>query len=165
MQICYLAHLTSNDVPSLVRLYTDPITRKYLGGALENSKAITRAFSCVQTPRILPIWSIRSTTDHRFLGTISLDFHHDGLDIEVSYELLPESMGKGYATQALSFVLSYSFNKLNLKKIIAETQTSNKASIKLLKRIGMSFEKNVKRYDSDQSIYSITNDQYLNKIF
>ncbi len=62
-------------------------------------------------------------------------------------------MGYGYATQALEFVLNYSFNELNLKKVIAETQTQNKASIKLLERVGMVFEKSVERFGSNQSIF------------
>lgn len=62
-------------------------------------------------------------------------------------------MGYGYATQALEFVLNYSFNELNLKKVIAETQTQNKASIKLLERVGMIFGKSVERFGSNQSIF------------
>ncbi|WP_407588236.1 GNAT family N-acetyltransferase [Acinetobacter pittii] len=59
--------------------------------------------------------------------------------------------------------LNYSFNKLNLKKVIAETQTQNKASIKLLERIGMVFEKSVERFGSNQSIFFITSHQYIDK--
>ena len=72
-------------------------------------------------------------------------------------------MGYRYATQALELVLNYTFNELNLKKVIAETQTQNKASIKLLERVGMVFEKSVERFGSNQSIFFITNHQYIDK--
>ncbi len=159
MHLCYLSDLTLADASNLVRLYTNDTTRKYLGGPLEVSLAQTRAHTDINTPSKLPIWAIRSSTDHNFLGIISLDTHHDGSDIEV----LPEYMGYGYATQALEFVLNYSFNELNLKKVIAETQTQNKASIKLLERVGMVFEKSVERFGSNQSIFFITNHQYIDK--
>ncbi|ARG18648.1 MULTISPECIES: GNAT family N-acetyltransferase [Acinetobacter] len=163
MHLCYVSDLTLADASNLVRLYTNDTTRKYLGGPLEVSLAQTRAHADINTPSKLPIWAIRSSTDHNFLGIISLDTHHDGSDIEVSYELLPEYMGYGYATQALEFVLNYSFNELNLKKVIAETQTQNKASIKLLERVGMVFEKSVERFGSNQSIFFITSHQYIDK--
>jgi len=155
MHLCYVSDLTLADASNLVRLYTNDTTRKYLGGPLEVSLAQTRAHADINTPSKLPIWAIRSSTDHNFLGIISLDTHHDGSDIEVSYELLPEYMGYGYATQALEFVLNYSFNELNLKKV--------KASIKLLKRVGMVFEKSVERFGSNQSIFFITSHQYIDK--
>ncbi|EPF72653.1 GNAT family N-acetyltransferase [Acinetobacter rudis] len=163
MKKCYLTDLLLADVPSLVRVYTDPVTRKYLGGPLSGSVAELRALEDVKKLQDLPVWAIRVTESHDFVGTISLDNHHDGLDIEVSYELLPEFMGKGYATEALSLVLSYAFNEIKLQKLIAETQTKNKSSVKLLKRAGFSFERNLIRYESHQAIYSITNHLYFNR--
>lgn len=163
MYKCYLTDLLFADVPNLVGIYTNPITRKFLGGPLSDSVAELRALDDIQKLRDLPVWAIRGAESHDFVGTISLDNHHDGLDIEVSYELLPEFMGKGYAIEALSLVLSCAFNEMRLQKLIAETQTKNKSSVKLLERSGFGFERHVMRYDSQQAIYSITNHHYFNK--
>ncbi|EPF74614.1 hypothetical protein F945_01381 [Acinetobacter rudis CIP 110305] len=163
MKRCYLTNLLITDVPNLVEIYTNPITRKYLGGPLSDSVAQLRALEDIQKLRDLPIWAIRVNDSHDFIGTISLDNHHDGLDIEVSYELIPEFMGKGYAKEALSLVLSYVFNEMRLQKLVAETQSINKSSVKLLERVGFDFERQVIRFESYQAIYAITNHDYFNK--
>lgn len=161
MKLCYLSDLKLADRSSLIELYTHPTVRQYLGGPLQQAVAEKRATEDIQNLAALPIWSIRSLSHDSFIGIISLDDHHDGEDIEVSYVLLPEYWGKGYATQALKLVLAYAFKSLNLEKIIAETQTQNTASIKLLERVGMKFEKSLERFDANQSIYAITRHQYV----
>ena len=90
---------------------------------------------------------------------INLDNHHDGEDIEISYQILPEYHRGAYATEFLKAIISYSFRNLKIDKIIAETQISNTPSIKLLDKLGFSFEKTVNRFDEKQSIYSIKNNQ------
>ena len=80
--------------------------------------------------------------------------------IEVSYELNPIFWGKGYATEIVERSIQYAFEELNLKKIIVETQKNNKASIRVLEKLDMIFEKEVKRHDETQVIYSIQNTTY-----
>ncbi|MDP6749456.1 MAG: GNAT family N-acetyltransferase, partial [Candidatus Poribacteria bacterium] len=50
---------------------------------------------------------IRSKEDDPFIGTITLDTHHNGIDTEVSYQILPEWWGLGYATETLRTVMAY----------------------------------------------------------
>lgn len=51
--------------------------------------------------------------------------------------------------------------KLGLTKIVAETQSANKASCRLLKRIGMDLEETVERFGAEQSIFSIRNTETI----
>ena len=88
------------------------------------------------------------------MGIITLAPHHDGEDTEVSYLLLPEWWGQGYATEAVQAILDHGLANLGLSRIIAETQTANAVSVRLLKRVGMTFERNVERFGAEQSIYT-----------
>lgn len=36
---CIISNLTTSDIEDVILIYTDEITRKYLGGALDRSKA------------------------------------------------------------------------------------------------------------------------------
>ncbi|NJK50896.1 GNAT family N-acetyltransferase [Candidatus Gracilibacteria bacterium] len=45
--------------------------------------------------------------------------------------------GRGYATEAVSAVLKYAFDRLNCDRIIADVDEPNKASIRVLEKIGM----------------------------
>jgi ribosomal-protein-alanine N-acetyltransferase len=97
----------------------------------------------------------------KFLGLVSLDKHHDGESTEVSYQLMPIAWRKGYATEVVKEVIHYSFTKLNLPRLIAETQTANKSSCKLLERVGMTVKETVHRFGEEQKIY-ILNNTYSN---
>ncbi|HBP5862669.1 TPA: N-acetyltransferase [Pseudomonas aeruginosa] len=59
----------------------------------------------------------------------------------------------GYATEALTLTLQYASDTLALKRVIAETQSKNDASIRLLNRVGMKFEREIMRFCEAQSIY------------
>ncbi|WP_238327973.1 GNAT family N-acetyltransferase [Paenibacillus gorillae] len=79
----------------------------------------------------------------------------EGVNIEVSYEFLPDWWGNGYASEVIAMVLDYALNELHISKIIAETQTANIASCRLLEKVGMNLERTVQRYGAEQAIYAI----------
>lgn len=64
-------------------------------------------------------------------------------------------LGYGYASEAISQILTYAFNELNLSKVIAETQTANLSSCRLLEKVGMKLEQTILRYGAEQAIYGI----------
>ena len=100
-------------------------------------------------------WVIREKQTDTFIGLVSLDPHQDGVYLEISYQLLPNWWGKGYATEVVQTIINYAFNELHLTKILAETQTANKISCMLLKKLGMDLERTIMRYGAEQGIYSI----------
>ncbi|WP_264298240.1 GNAT family N-acetyltransferase [Bacillus sp. B1-b2] len=89
------------------------------------------------------------------MGLVSLDPHHDEVYPELSYQFLPKWWGKGYATEVVQFLTFFALNELKLSNLIAETQTANKSSCRLLERIGMKFERSITRFGAEQAIYSI----------
>ena len=67
------------------------------------------------------------------LGTICLyRFSEDRTEAEVGYELLPDYHRKGIMSEALSAVLNFGFNELNLQEILAFTNKFNENSKGLL---------------------------------
>lgn len=50
----------------------------------------------------------------------------------------PQLWKRGYATQAALSILDYAFNVIALERIIADVDEANKASIKVLEKLGMS---------------------------
>lgn len=44
--------------------------------------------------------------------------------------------GKGFGTEAVKFLINFSFKKIKLRKISAEVYPRNKISIRLLKKLG-----------------------------
>lgn len=71
-------------------------------------------------------------------GLIKRDFWDD---IDIGYAYLERYRGKGYAYEAATAVMDYGRKVLKLKRIVAFTTLDNDASIRLLEKIGLRFEK------------------------
>lgn len=85
-------------------------------------------------------WAICLKENSKLIGTICLWKISEGQSkAEIGFELLPEYHGKGIMTQAVSKVLEYGFNTMNLHIIDGEVAPNNKKSIKLMKKFN--FEK------------------------
>ena len=50
--------------------------------------------------------------------------------------------GQGYATEAAQAVIRHAFERLSLKRIVATTEYDNSASIAVMRRVGMTIERN-----------------------
>ena len=68
----------------------------------------------------------------------------DALDqVDLGFAFLPAFRGRGYAFEAASAVMSLARRALNLHSILAITTLDNRASVKLLERLGFQFERMV----------------------
>lgn len=70
-------------------------------------------------------------------------------DIDIGFAMLPEYLGLGYGFEIASATVRYAINNLKLNKIVAITNTDNIASIKLLNKIGLHFEKTLNLSKND----------------
>jgi RimJ/RimL family protein N-acetyltransferase len=72
------------------------------------------------------------------------------LDVtDIGFAFLPEYWNRGFAYEAAEAILKYGRSTLGIDKIVGLTSPDNFASIKLLKKLGMEFEKTVKMADDD----------------
>ena len=65
-------------------------------------------------------------------------------DVDIGYALLPAYTGQGYAYEIAAATLAYGKNELGLSRIVGITDPKNEHSIKLLRKLGLQFEKMVK---------------------
>ena len=150
--VCYLRKLEQADLPKVFPLYTDPAVREFLGGPVSVEVAEQRASDLLADGMT---WAIIGSCDDDFAGTVTLHRHHDGVSTEMSYSLLQEHMGKGYATVALQLMLTHAFVELGLPAVVSETQAANIRSTRLLERIGMQPRERLMRFGVEQIIYTI----------
>lgn len=60
---------------------------------------------------------------------------------DIGFAFLPEYMGRGYALEISSALMKYAKDELKMEKILAITLPHNKPSIRLLEKIGLSYQK------------------------
>lgn len=81
--------------------------------------------------------------------------------IELGYRLAKNKWRQGYAIEAATAILDYSFNTLNIDRIISIIEPENIASIKLAKKIGMERIKSTTWHRFNVDIYEIQKIQVL----
>ncbi|MEP6569731.1 MAG: GNAT family N-acetyltransferase [Acidobacteriota bacterium] len=65
-------------------------------------------------------------------------------DVDIGFAFLPDYWSQGYAFEAAAAVMTYGRETLGLRRIVAITSVDNAASIKLLEKIGLRFERLIK---------------------
>ena len=150
---------TEKDKADFIALFTDAAVMKHVGdGVLTEAQA--EAFWLKLFDRLYPqdynIWAVFTREDSRYVG-------HAGIyvsptlkeDWEFVYFLNRNEWGKGYATEIARRIIEYGFAELHLKKVHTTVDDNHSASINVLKKAGMKFE----RFDFDDKdrflIYSI----------
>lgn len=151
---CSIRQFKHSDWEEVAELFKNSTVRKYLGGIRSEESIQTLLEEMIEQENKSYYWIIREKYTDRFVGLVSLDSYHDGINTEISYQLLPEWWNKGLATEVITEVLLLSFNKLKLTKIMAETQSANKASCRLLEKVGMRLERTLIRFGKEQSVYT-----------
>lgn len=61
----------------------------------------------------------------------------DGGIVEVGYGIVPDEQNQGFATEAMSALLEWTFSSGKVSKVIADCLAGNTASIKVLQKLGM----------------------------
>jgi RimJ/RimL family protein N-acetyltransferase len=65
-------------------------------------------------------------------------------DVDVGFAFLPRFWSRGYAAESAAAVLAYGREELQLKRIVAITAPDNEASIAVLGKIGLRFERMIR---------------------
>ena len=68
------------------------------------------------------------------------DIDLEGRKAELGYWITPDRQGKGYATEAADLCLTHAFDELGLHKVWARTAGDNKASNRVLEKLGFQQE-------------------------
>lgn len=75
------------------------------------------------------------------IGNCGIRGHRDLRDAEMGFELDQNFWGHGYATEAASAMLDFAFSTLRLTAVHAQCVTENFASARVMRRLGMRFER------------------------
>lgn len=143
------------DRDTVVRLRSDERIHRYLGGAM--SPADAEAAQAGQP--MGATWGVFAVVDQendRVMGSVHLS--RDRGELEVSWLLLPEYWGAGFAQEAVAAVIEWGFQQGAYGRIIAVTQSANVASCKLAGRLGMTPETTFEEYGAEQVRFVLTRD-------
>jgi ribosomal-protein-alanine N-acetyltransferase len=140
-----LSPVAPDDIPAIAALRMDPDMRRFLGGVLDAQAAEERARSVVGTAGY---WAVRQAGGPTVVGLISLTPR--GETLELSYEFATPHWGRGIASEAAAAVLSCCGSG---KRVVAITQARNRASRRLLERLGFIEREQFTEFGEEQCLY------------
>ncbi len=73
-------------------------------------------------------------------------------DVDIGFAFLPEFWRKGYAFEAASAVMTYGRKVVGLNRIVAITSPENDASIRVLEKLGLRFERVIKLSEDEPAV-------------
>jgi RimJ/RimL family protein N-acetyltransferase len=98
------------------------------------------------------LWLVSLKIDRSPIGMCGL-IRREGLeDVDIGFAFLPEYTGYGYAFEIASATMDYARISLRLGRILAITNPDNIRSIKLLKKIGLRFTKNIRLTENAEEL-------------
>ncbi len=96
-------------------------------------------------------WATLTKDGHHFIGWCGLKYWSAEEGADIGFRLHKKYWGKGYATEAASACLAYGFLQLGLHRIIGRAKKENKASIRVMEKIGMKFQYDF-LFEGDQGV-------------
>lgn len=154
-----LRQLDAADAAELFYIRTHPTVLRYTNMAVHLDVAETETY----IKRILTneasgeaiMWAIALKDDQKIIGTICYwNIEPENDRAEIGYILHPDLHGRGLMGEAVSALIPYGFDVMELQTIVADLHEENTASVQLLKRRGFVKEE---QPDDDSAVYKLTN--------
>ncbi|WP_051536932.1 GNAT family N-acetyltransferase [Shewanella marina] len=136
----------------LLTLYNTPLFKQFVGDKqlvtiTDSEQYLTNNLISMYQQPFMGLLKVSLKNDNTAIGICGLIKRDSLQDIDLGYGYLPEYLCQGYGTEAATACLTLAHEQLSLKRIVAITQSDNQACIKLLTKLGFSFEHNNSQID------------------
>lgn len=153
----HLRWLTLDDADLMLAIWNDPAFVRFVGDrgirTLEEARdEMTGSALALYTTYGFGPYRMALRDDDKAIGICGL-FRRDNLDDpDIGYGVLPEFCGKGYAYEAARAVMDYARADLDLPRLVAIISPDNEASIGLIRKLGLRFERMHRMQDDEDQV-------------
>ena len=153
----FISKITIEDSRFFLELVNTPHWLKYIGDrkikTVKDAKGYLRNVTLKSfTDFGFGFYKLQIKDTNKTIGICGLVKRKQLDDVEIGFALLPEYEGKGFGHEASLSVLELAKETFGLEKITAITLPTNISSIKLLEKLGLTFEKKVKPFEDDEEL-------------
>ncbi|WP_437998502.1 GNAT family N-acetyltransferase [Sorangium sp. So ce185] len=140
-----LRAIAPSDVERIFRIQSDPEVVRYAGRGPDGSLADSeRRIATVMTgvrENTSIRWGITLKEGGELVGTGGFwRWNKPHRSAEIGYELLPAFWNRGIMTEALRAVIRFGFASMELHRVEAQIDPDNRASARVLERLGFALE-------------------------
>ncbi len=152
-----ISEFTLKDAPFVLKLLNTPTWLKYIGDrkvkTLEDAeKYISEKLIKSYQTNGYGLFLVALKEGNASIGMCGLVNREDLDDVDIGFAMLPEYERMGFGYESASAVINYARSNLDLKRIVGITVPENLSSIKLLEKIGLSFEKKLEWGEEEEEL-------------
>lgn len=155
--------MAAEDAPPVYAYRSDPEVGKYQRWHPRDEKEVSDFISSLgslkfNTPHTWFQLAICLRTTGELIGDLGLHFTGpENHDTEIGITIAPAHQKHGFASEALRAVLDQALGKMRKRRVFATMEAANKASIALMRSLGL--KKEAGQGQSDTVIYATTREQ------
>ena len=140
-----LRWISEDDIDGLYKVFSDPkVVRYWSSGPLANREAaaaMQREIAAGNENHTMFKWGLALRESNLVIGTSTLfNLNLDNGRAELGYAMGSAYWGKGYMNEALKALVSHAFEDMKLRRLEADVDPRNTASIRTLERLGFQRE-------------------------
>jgi ribosomal-protein-alanine N-acetyltransferase len=138
---------------------TDPEVVRYISeGQLwpddRIQEFVQRQIHCLRE-RGFCVWKLLEPGADQMIGFCGLQPLANTVEIEIGWWLARSHWGRGLATEAARAALRDGFDRVGLARIVAVAQPANRASLRVMEKLGMRYERAIRHKGMDVVLYAV----------
>jgi len=140
-----LREIAEHDVEAVFAMESDPVAMRFwsrlpMQDRSEARESVERGMGFFSSRTALK-WCVTRSADDRMLGHLSLfNFSEQSGRADLGYGLARAHWGQVFMHEALTAVVDYAFGPLRLRRLEADVDPRNQASLRAVERLGFTRE-------------------------
>lgn len=161
-----LRPFTLEDAEASYEMSLDPIVMEFLGGVdtgtLENHRKIIKKAPVGDYEKYgFGRHAVIHKETNEYMGFTGLKYIAELDEVDIGYRLKHKFWRQGYGYESALPCIDFAFNDLGLDRIIALANPENIASTGLMRKLGLTYEKEIHIYDEDAVYYALNKSDWL----
>ena len=156
----YLRKLTTDDAKSLYLLNLDRDVIKYTGDKAFKNMVDAKIFLTNYDhykKYDFGRWAVINKENNKFLGWCGLKYTQELEEYDIGFRFFKNVWNKGYATESAVACVKLGFEKYKMAEIVGRVMKENTGSIRVLEKIGLTYNKPFNFDGQEGLIYKIEN--------
>jgi RimJ/RimL family protein N-acetyltransferase len=159
-----LRPLNREDLHSLAQIYSDREVMRYRlfpqAASLKQTQESLESYIAHWEKHGFGRWAKIYKESQQLIGHCGLEYIASLGEVELNYLLSRQYWRQGLATESAVALLTYGFETLKLEKLVALAKPENLASLRVMEKIGMQYDKNIQLYGVEWAFYTIKRHQW-----
>lgn len=152
------------DGPVFYELNLDPDVIRYTGdGPFKSKEAAIEFLKNYDAYKKYGMgrWVVESKQGNTILGWCGLKYLPEDREVDIGYRFFKKYWGQGYATETAKRCIKHGFEDLELTRIIGRSAVANIASLRVLEKCGLKFDKFTHDFGEESVQHVISKTEYL----